>query len=65
MMKRYITTLLVLISMMIVFIGVTAEVRWGGIVSWSLALILLCFAAYYTKYIPNRDKNNKQHLESE
>lgn len=64
-MKRYFTTILVLISMAIVFIGVTADVRWGGIVSWAIALILLGFAAYYTKYIPNQDKNKHEQLESE
>lgn len=51
--------------MAIVFIGITADVRWGGIVSWAIALILLGFAAYYTKYIPNKDKNKHEQLESE
>ena len=65
-MKRYFTTILVIISMAIVFIGVTADVRWGGIVSWAIALILLGFAAYYTKYIPNnKEKNKHEQLESE
>lgn len=59
-MKRYYTTLLVLISMVIVYIGVTADVRWGGIVSWAIALFLLGFAAYFTKYIPNTDKKKQQ-----
>lgn len=62
-MKRYLTSIFLLITAIIIFIGLRIDLPWTGIVTWGLALITLIFAAYYTKYIPDRKKvtrGNKQ-----
>ncbi|MFC4025353.1 hypothetical protein ACFOUV_16320 [Oceanobacillus longus] len=58
-MKRYLTAILIGLSGIIIVIGIGLDLYWSGIVSWGLAIILLLFAAYYTKYIPN-EKNSKE-----
>ncbi|MEN2466959.1 hypothetical protein [Ornithinibacillus sp. FSL M8-0202] len=59
-MKRYLTSIFLLITAIIIFIGLRIDLPWTGIVTWGLALITLIFAAYYTKYIPDRKKSNKR-----
>lgn len=56
-MKRYLTAIFFVLSGLILLVGLQINVYWNGIASWGLAFISLCFAAYFTKYIPN-DKNN-------
>lgn len=58
--KRYLTTIFVIASMIVVFIGMKSEVRWAGIATWAIAFLLLMFAAYFTKYIPNKNNNEEQ-----
>ena len=53
-MKRYLTTAFLILSIIIIIIGLQIDVRWNGIASWGLAFISLIFAAYFTKYIPNK-----------
>ncbi len=55
-MKRYLSGLFILLSVITVIIGYRFEVRWNGIVSWGLAFIFLLLAAYFTKYIPNKNE---------
>ncbi|SHG08381.1 hypothetical protein [Ornithinibacillus halophilus] len=55
-MKRYLTAIFLVISALILIIGLQFDLQWSGIVTWGLTSISLVFAAYYTKYIP--DKNN-------
>ncbi len=55
-MKRYLTTIFILITMITIMIGYSIDVRWNGIVAWSLAIIFLIFAAYFTKFIPEKKK---------
>ncbi|ASK61283.1 hypothetical protein CFK37_03350 [Virgibacillus phasianinus] len=57
-MKRYLTTLFMILSGVILIIGLQIDFRWNGIVSWGLSFISLIFAVYFTKYIPN-EKNQK------
>lgn len=58
-MKRYLTTIFLLLSIIILVIGLRMDVRWNGIASWGLSFISLLFAAYFTKYIPNKKENSK------
>lgn len=57
-MKRYLTATFLILSVIILIIGFRIDVRWNGIVAWGLTFISLIFAAYFTKYIP--DKNAKK-----
>lgn len=57
-MKKYLTTLFIILSALSVIIGFRFDVRWNGIVSWGLALIFLIFAAYFTKYISDGKPNS-------
>ncbi len=52
-MKRYLTFILVLLSIVTIIIGYRFDVRWAGIVTWIIVIILLLLAAYFTKFIPN------------
>lgn len=56
-MKRYLTTFFLLLSGIILIIGLRIDVRWNGIASWGLSFISLLFAAYFTKYIPNKKES--------
>ncbi|RDW17155.1 hypothetical protein CWR48_14620 [Oceanobacillus arenosus] len=51
-MKRYLTIMFIVLSGICVLIGLMIDQVWSGIVGWALAVILLIFAVYYTKYIP-------------
>ncbi|MDY0410429.1 hypothetical protein ACFFIS_16400 [Virgibacillus soli] len=55
-MKRYLTSLFILFTAIIIVVGLRLTVPWSGIVTWGLAAITLLLAAYYTKYIPNESK---------
>jgi len=56
-MKRYLTTIFIILSLIIIIIGLQIDVRWSGIVSWGLAFICLIFATYFTKYIPDKKEH--------
>ncbi|MFD2627228.1 hypothetical protein [Oceanobacillus kapialis] len=58
-MKRYLTALFIGVSVLILIIGLQINATWSGIVSWGLTFICLCFAAYFTKYIPDEKKSGK------
>jgi len=55
-MKRYLSFLFVLLSIITIFVGYRFDVRWSGIVTWGLVFIELLLAAYFTKYIPNKNE---------
>ncbi|WP_430788722.1 hypothetical protein VBD025_01780 [Virgibacillus flavescens] len=55
-MKRYLTTLFIVLSGIILFIGLQFDFRLSGTLSWGLSFISLIFAVYFTKYIPNEKK---------
>lgn len=57
-MKRYFTSVFLVLSVIILIVGLRMDFRWNGVVSWSLVIVCLIFAAYFTKYIPNK-KNKK------
>lgn len=58
-MKRYLTVIFLVLSVIILIIGLQIDAQWNGIASWGLAFITLIFAAYFTKYIPDQ-KNDKK-----
>ena len=58
-MKRYLTFVLVLLSVITIFIGYRFDVRWAWIVTWTLVIILLLLAAYFTKYISSDQDRGK------
>ncbi|GIO24349.1 hypothetical protein [Oceanobacillus sp. J11TS1] len=61
-MKRYLTLIFFGLSIIILYVGGKLQIYWSGIAAWGLALISLAFAAYFSKYIPNKNtssKNNK------
>ena len=58
-MKRYLTTICIVLSVIIIIIGISLDLYWSGIASWGTAIVLLILAAYFTKYIPN-EKKEKQ-----
>jgi len=65
-MKRYLTIIFLLLSILILIIGLRTDFQFKGIISWGLAFISLSFATYFTKYIPNDDKqSNKNTLNEE
>ncbi|HLR74027.1 MAG TPA: hypothetical protein VK077_02070 [Virgibacillus sp.] len=57
-MKRYLSFLFLILSVVILFVGLRIDVHWNGIASWGLSFVCLIFAAYFTKYIPNERKRN-------
>lgn len=59
-MKRYLSFSFVLLSILTIVIGYRFDVRWAGIVTWTFVIILLFFAAFFTKYISN-DKDGGKH----
>jgi len=62
-MKRYLTGIFILLAIIAIVISYSFDVRWNGIVAWALAIILLTFAAVFTKDIPEKKKKidkNKQ-----
>lgn len=60
-MKRYLTAIFILLSLIIIIIGLQIDVRWNGIASWGLAFICLIFATYFAKYIPDKkDSKNRE-----
>lgn len=59
-MKRYLTSIFIGISAIVLIIGLGVDLYWSGIASWGIACICLIFAAYFTKYIPNDKKDKKQ-----
>ncbi|MFZ3580399.1 hypothetical protein [Virgibacillus sp. DJP39] len=59
-MKRYLTTLFIILSAVILIIGLQLDYRWNGILSWGLSFISLIFAVYFTKYIPNEKQRKGQ-----
>ncbi|AXI08012.1 hypothetical protein CUC15_03010 [Oceanobacillus zhaokaii] len=58
-MKRYLTIIFIILSGLCVLIGLIIDQIWSGIVGWALAVILLIFALYFTKYIPEETKRKK------
>ncbi|KKE78253.1 hypothetical protein NSA56_15115 [Oceanobacillus caeni] len=58
-MKRYLTVILILLSIVFIIIGIGLDLYWSGMVGWGLAFISLIFAVYFTKYIPN-DKKERE-----
>jgi hypothetical protein len=54
--KRYLTIIFIILSGLCVLIGLIIDQVWSGIVGWALAVILLIFAVYFTKYIPEETK---------
>lgn len=56
-MKRHLSTLFIIISILILIIGLQMDVYWSGIASWGLSFISLFLAVYFTRYIPN-DKDS-------
>ncbi|QGS68030.1 hypothetical protein CV093_03100 [Oceanobacillus sp. 143] len=58
-MKRYLTIIFIILSGLCVLIGLIIDQIWSGIVGWALAVILLIFALYFTKYIPEETKEKK------
>ncbi|GAA0597466.1 hypothetical protein GCM10009001_12040 [Virgibacillus siamensis] len=61
-MKRYLTLIFIILSVVILIIGLQINQHWSSIASWGLAFISLIFATYYTKYIPNdrHDEKNEK-----
>ncbi len=59
MVKRHLSGILIVSSVIVIIIGNMADIYWSGIAAWGVAFILLILAAYFTKYIPN-EKNKKQ-----
>ena len=58
-MKRYLSAIFIALSGITVIIGHMIDVYWSGMVAWGLGVILLIFAAYFTKYIPSDNQKNK------
>jgi len=57
--KRYLTAIFIGLSAISVIIGNSLGMYWSGIAGWGIGFILLIFAAYFTKYIPNEDEKRK------
>lgn len=58
-MKRYLTTIFIGLSAIVIILGINLDLYWSGVVAWGIAIILLILAVYFTKYIPN-EKSKKQ-----
>ncbi|HLS20547.1 MAG TPA: hypothetical protein VK056_02660 [Bacillota bacterium] len=55
-MKRYLSIIFIGIGIIILIIGLQINVYWSGMVAWGLTFICLMFAAYFTKYIPDKKR---------
>lgn len=58
-MKRYLTFILFALSIIILYIGGKLQIYWSGVAAWGLALVILALAAYFSKYIPNKNSSKK------
>jgi len=54
--KRYLSIIFIGIGIIILIIGLQINVYWSGMVAWGLTFICLMFAAYFTKYIPDKKR---------
>ncbi|MFD1361977.1 hypothetical protein [Lentibacillus salinarum] len=59
-MKRYLSGIFIMISGIVLVIGLGIDRYWSGIAAWGIAFICLIFAVYFTKYIPDDNKNKKK-----
>lgn len=59
-MKRYLTLLLFILSIVVIIFGLRVDVLWNGIATWGIVFILLILAAYFTKYISNDKKHRRK-----
>lgn len=55
-MKRYLSAVFIIISVITIFIGYRSDARWSGMITWGLVLIFLLLAAYFTKFIQNNEE---------
>lgn len=55
-MKRYLSGIFIALSGLVIIIGNSLDIYWSGIASWGTGFVLLIFAAYFTKYIPDEKK---------
>ncbi|MDQ0225697.1 hypothetical protein [Metabacillus niabensis] len=51
-MKKRLTMLFLLLSVVIQTVGLAIDFPWEGIIIWSLSVICILAAAYFTKYLP-------------
>ncbi|RLL42116.1 hypothetical protein D8M04_16175 [Oceanobacillus piezotolerans] len=58
-MKRYLSSVFIILSAVFIIIGIGLDLYWSGIAGWGLAFVSLIFAAYFTKYIPNEKQDKK------
>lgn len=63
--KRYLTFIFLMLSILILSIGLRTNLQFKGIISWGLAFICLSFATYFTKYIPNDSERKRNSLKEE
>jgi energy-coupling factor transporter transmembrane protein EcfT len=54
--KRYLSAIFIFLSALTVVLGHMIDIYWSGLVAWGLGFVLLIFAVYFTKYIPNDTK---------
>jgi len=55
-MKRYLSTVFMIISIITIFIGYRSDARWSGMITWGLVLFFLLLAAYCTKFIQKEEE---------
>lgn len=58
-MKRYLSAIFVILSIITIYIGYLSDVRWSGIATWGLVFFFLILAAYFTKFISDKDKEKE------
>lgn len=59
-MKRYLTLIFFILSIAVIVFGLRIDVLWNGIATWGIVLVLLLFAAYFTKYIPDKKRKESE-----
>ena len=58
-MRRYLSFILIFVSVVFIILGISLDLYWSGMVGWGLAVVCLAFAVYFTKYIPNEKREKK------
>ncbi|WP_186577904.1 hypothetical protein [Aquibacillus kalidii] len=55
-MKKKLTMIFLMLSVIIQTIGLAINFPWEGLIIWSLSILTILAAAYFTKYIPDKKK---------
>jgi hypothetical protein len=56
-MKKNLTTVFLLLTLAVQTVGLVVDFPWKGITIWTLSVVLILIAAYFTKYWQRKNTN--------